>query len=517
MPRLGTTTDQEACAPLCPDTKHLGVPVRRVRQYYSRIRAATMMHRTLATPFGLTVIFLVQLVPQVRAQDAAAWAADVDTLVASIRRIHPDPYRLYQPSAWDSVAAVVKSRLQSLSPHAAAFETQRLLAMAGDGHTEWAVLPESLRGRWLPLIFRRFEEGWFVRTGHPSYHMLFGKPITRWAGVPIHEAVERVLPYVPGENVVGKLDDAANFLRVVKVLDALGMTAGIPESVSVSVLESDGSETTIAVGATEESWVRPSWIDVDKLLFPDVPEPLYRRLDGNYACAWLPDARLLYVVFNQTRDEDDSSIAEFFGGVYDFARRTEPNKFVLDIRENSGGNLDLNGPVVRGLIATSFLDQPGRFFVVIGPDTYSAAMNLAVQLERYTHALFVGSPTGATPNHFGDTRIVELPNSGIRAEISELYWQNSDPRDARPWITPDLPATPSAAAFIVGRDPALEAILGFQATNSLVERFGSPAARWRRASQLQTERWPALVAPAARPLALPQVAPQQREEECIPR
>ncbi len=473
------------------------------------------MRRMLAAAARLMLLLLVGESSQVRAQDAVAWTADLDTLVASIHRIHPKPYRVFPRSAFDSVATAVKLRLSSLTPHAAALETQLLLAMVGDGHTEWAALPPSLQGEWLPIIFRRFEEGWFVRTGHPQYHALFGKPMTRLAGVPIHEAVERALPYVAGDNVVGKLDGAANFLRNVRVLDALGITAGTPEVVPISVREPDGSETTEAVQVTDESWVRPSWIDVNQLLSPDVAEPLYRRLNGNYACAWLPDVRLLYVLFNEVRDQEGQSIAEFFSSVYDFARHVEPDRFVLDIRENSGGNLDLNGPVMRGLIATPSLDRPGRFFVVIGRDTYSAAMNLAVLLERHTHAIFVGTPTGAMPNHFGDTRIIELPNSRIRVEISELYWQNSDPRDARPWITPDLIANPSAGAFIAGGDPALETIMRFPVTDSLAARFGAPMMRWQRSNQVLTEDWPALLAPRARSPEQPHRISNLRAEECV--
>lgn len=447
-------------------------------------------------------------------QTAAVTRSDVDILLASIREIHPDPYRLFPESAFDSAAASLKRRLGSLSPHGAALETQRLLAMTGDGHTEWAALPSVLRGRWLPFIFRRFEEGWFVHTGDPSYRELFGKPILRLAGVPIHQALQRVLPYVSGDNDVDRLDDAADLLRNVLVLDAIGLTAGVPEEVPVSVLERDGSETTVPVRVTGDSWVQAEWRDVYKVVNPDAVEPLYRRLDGNYACVWLPDSGVLYVLFSEVRDDDELSIADFFGRVYGFARQVEPDRFVLDIRENSGGNLDLNGPVLRGLIANRHLDRPGRFFVVIGPDTFSAAMNLAVLLERHTHALFVGTPTGASPNHFGDTRVVELPDSGIRLEISELYWQNSDPRDVRPWITPDLAANPSAAALIDGRDPAMEAILRFQAPDTLPETLVVPMTRWRRSGQLQVERWPALLASASRPLEELQKIPLSRAEAC---
>ncbi|MCH8247035.1 MAG: hypothetical protein IH951_11585 [Bacteroidetes bacterium] len=447
------------------------------------------------------VLSLTSVTQSTWAQGSPGWAEDLEFLLKSIDEIHPNPYGVHSRESFITAASNLKSQHSELSEHAAALEIQRLLAMVGDGHTEWARMPESLRGDYLPIIFRPFVEGWFIRTGDPAYRPLFGKPITGIAGLAIQDVLDRVLPYVSGENEIGKLDDAANLIRNARVLDALGITDGIAKTVSFTVLESDGSESSIEVAVTDESWVQPHWRDVDKLLNPDVDEPLYRLLDGNYACSWLPDDQLLYVMFSEIRNDNDSTIEEFFGDVYEFASVVRPSKFVLDLRENSGGNLDLNGPVLRGLIANPEMDQPGKVFVAIGPDTYSAAMNLSVLLERYTNSLFVGTPTGATPNHYGDTRVVELPNSKIQVEISELAWQNSDPRDDRPWITPDIPVNPSAALFIAERDPVLETILDFSPPESLAEEFGPPMARWRRQNQLQEEIWPALLSASARPIS----------------
>ena len=39
------------------------------------------------------------------------------------------------------------------------------------------------------------------------------------------------------------------------------------------------------------------------------------------------------------------------------------------------------------------INQPGRFFVIIGRHTFSAAQNAANRLERETFALFVGGPS----------------------------------------------------------------------------------------------------------------------------
>jgi hypothetical protein len=91
------------------------------------------------------------------------------------------------------------------------------------------------------------------------------------------------------------------------------------------------------------------WRDVEKHLNPDTPEPLFRALDGNYACRYLPQERSIYLLFSEVRDDEElAPISEFFPTALAFAEQSEARRLVLDIRENSGGNLDLNGPVRTG-------------------------------------------------------------------------------------------------------------------------------------------------------------------------
>lgn len=50
-----------------------------------------------------------------------------------------------------------------------------------------------------------------------------------------------------------------------------------------------------------------------------------------------------------------------------------------------------------------------------------------------------------------------LPNSHLTVRVSSLYWQQSDPRDTRPYIEVSVPATLTFGDYAAGRDPALEA------------------------------------------------------------
>jgi hypothetical protein len=134
---------------------------------------------------------------------------------------------------------------------------------------------------------------------------------------------------------------------------------------------------------------------------------------------------------------------------------------VLDICSNGGGNNMLNQPLVHGLICCKKINQTGRLFTIIGRRTFSAAMNLAVDIERNTKTLFAGERTGSRPNFYGETNRVMLPNSGVTCSISSLYWQSSMPYDKRMWIEPHLPAELSSTNYRNNVDPMLNAVLSY--------------------------------------------------------
>ena len=126
--------------------------------------------------------------------------------------------------------------------------------------------------------------------------------------------------------------------------------------------------------------------------------------------------------------------------------------------------------------------------MIVDRGTYSAAITLAADVERNTHAAFVGEPIGAPVNHAGDNTAVRLPASGLAVRISVLWWQNSDPRDVRPWIAPDLPAPMSFADYVARRDPSLEVVLAHELSATPAALMGAPNRNWMRLSQRNTDQ-----------------------------
>jgi hypothetical protein len=146
---------------------------------------------------------------------------------------------------------------------------------------------------------------------------------------------------------------------------------------------------------------------------------------------------------------------------------------VIDLRNNGGGSNNLNAPVFPGIVRRPEIDREDRLFVIIGRTTFSAASHLVTYLERFTHATFVGEPTGGSPNHFGDARPIDLPNSGLRAGASTIYWQNSlpVPFEERSWTAPEIAAQLRSRDWARGIDPALEAILSHRPESALTDQL----------------------------------------------
>ncbi len=173
---------------------------------------------------------------------------------------------------------------------------------------------------------------------------------------------------------------------------------------------------------------------------------------------------MLYIQYNEVRlsTQSGETIWQFRQQVEMIMENNVVDLVVVDIRHNGGGNNFTYPPLLNVLSQNEQINQPDKLFTIIGRKTFSAAMNFATEMERKTLTHFVGEPTGGSPNQYGDTISLFLPNSGLKVEISSIYWEKSDPDDERLTLEPDILVELSSEDFFANRDPAIEAILKYQ-------------------------------------------------------
>lgn len=407
------------------------------------------------------------------------WKADIAFLMEQLRETHPDLYRTNDREAWERAESELLSRLSQMDTGQVILAIQKLMAMADDGHTGVRGIPGSLirLSRWLPVELMKLADGWMIRRAHEDYAQHLGKRVLRIENTSIDDVFGKVRPFIAADNDYYAYDVAArSFMRLPDVLHEVGVVGPNVSAVTMTVADSTGRESRVTISIGGGPFPTPAWREAKE----KGRGWLARFRNQPRAFEYLDEEGILYIWYGAVRDGPDESVAAFFDRMFSLADARPVKKFVLDLRGNGGGNNYLNQTVVRGLIQRRDLDVPGKLFVIIGRHTFSAAVCLAAALERNTNAIFVGGPTGAGPNHFGDAREFTLPRSGILCRCSTLYWQNSDPRDDRRWISPDVPAEQSIADYLAGLDPAYDAIRGIDPDSNLTRNLGPPNRRWMR-------------------------------------
>lgn len=419
-----------------------------------------------------TICVLVAI-PAVAADDDK-WREDLAYLSAQIKEIHPAPFNSISEEGFDARVRELHNAIPQMSDIEIVVGLQRIVALLEDGHSG---MRSATAGAGFdteyPLVMYPFEDGVYLTSAAAAYADYVGLRVVRIEDTSIERAIETVSEYINGENSFTILDRVPRFLDQPVLLAVLNITKKIDEA-NITVVDPKGIEQTFTVTTVPHRDFSFHGIEATTdgtTHARKVTAPLYLRdPHRNYWFEHVPDQNLLYLQFNRVRNGDNESFKDFCHRMFTFVDENEIESLVLDIRFNHGGNNQLLKPLIHGLVKRDDgVNQERHFYVILGRGTFSAAISCAGWLEEHTNVRFVGEPSGSGPTHWGDAEVVELPNSRIGFNISEWTWQTRMPWDSREWFAPHVPAPPTFAAYVAGRDLALEAILRDRTEMSLSE------------------------------------------------
>jgi tetratricopeptide (TPR) repeat protein len=395
---------------------------------------------------------------------AQQWREDLRFMAAEMERRHKNLFHTVSRDRFLAAVADLDRRIPSLQRNEIIVGMMRIAAMIGDGHTRVEPRKDARFGfRSLPLRLYLFEDGVYIRAAAPEHAGLVGSRIEAIGGVPIQEAIRRVSEISSRENEIGPRLFVPLYINMPDILHALGMSSR-RDSAVLRLRKGGRSRTvTIASGEVEPLWppdtdasfiVPEGWVDSRT-----GPQPLWLQAPLDYhRLVELPDRRAIYVQLNMVANIPGQSLAQFGQRIRSRAAATNPRALILDLRLNQGGNGNLRNGFVPELIRAE--DQDTRLFVLTWRGTFSASQFILDDLDRLTEALFIGEPASSRPSSFGDAYRMPLPHSGITVRSSINWWQQG--QNMHPWTFIDLAAPLTFAAYVEGRDPALEAALDYR-------------------------------------------------------
>ena len=400
-----------------------------------------------------------------------AWRADLGFLVRLIENTHVSPFRFTDKTEWRQAVAAVDAAIPEMKNHEIVAALQRIAALPGDGHT--AVynprLPssEELAFHHLPLMLYYFGEQLYVRAAAPEYETLVGKRVLKFGDRNVGEVEEVFWRHQHGfDNRMQFYWMAPWYFVVPEMLNCFGATDSLT-AVQLSVVDDGGDREVITVKtdqlltkAYQRSTAPDHWVNMRG---PDsAATPLYLQDPENSFWHRHDDSQgVVYFQINRVRNGKEESLREHTRKVLELVEKENCRALVVDVRLNNGGDTRLARDVVKELMASG-VNTRGRLFVVTGRNTFSAAMNLCSLLEKWTEAIFVGEPTGSSPNFVGEEKNVRLPYSRLVISVSNVRWMGgNDSLDSRKWIAPELGAVLTADDYRNNVDPSYDAIIRY--------------------------------------------------------
>ena len=421
-----------------------------------------MLRRILLTILAGAVVVAAGASGPARPASPTA-ADDVRLLMERIRTAHPDPFHATPEPAFRAAADELAARANDLSQDQLLVELMRFSCLLGerDGHS--GIFPlDSAHARVLhlfPLYLYKFSDGLFV-VAAPGREALVGSKVLALDGIPARDLEQHVRPLVPRDNEATRDDRFMSFLLTAEVLHGLGLRAGTGPAVFTLQRPGAAPQQVTLAPVTASAYLRlmhplfPSFV----YALPKRPKPFYLRRRGeDHYVTTVDRGRVVFVGYNMTVGSTYPEAQR----VLRLARQRKVRRVVVDVRLNPGGDNHTYAPLFSALHSKA-VNRPGRLVVLISRSTFSAAANFITDLERRTHAVFVGETSGGAPNLYGDATGIDLPVAGVYVNIATRYWQKSFAADTRVGIEPKVRAPLSSTAFFRGGDPVLAAALAYR-------------------------------------------------------
>jgi hypothetical protein len=388
----------------------------------------------------------------------AQWKADCDTLMRGLEARHPDPWHAVSRARFlEALDAPIPADLAPEDLARARWTSMtKALALIKEGHTR--LLYPAIYPPRLPVSFSYLSDGCYVVASDASAEALLGGRLVSVDGLTVDELRIRLRPYLGAEN---DGYEEVMFCETLPYLDALkdaGIAGPSDRTARISV-ERDGAQATADVAAAagdDHAGMRD--------LFTArgiTPAQTIARGRENYWFVSMPDRKAILVQYNACAETPGKPFKQFCAEVFAAVDREKPDRLILDLRNNGGGDSALFTFSFLPRIKASYLNRPGGIIVLIGPRVYSSGVFAVADMRKGTRAILMGGPTGQGYRHYGMTARFMLPASGLVAQTSSRLWRLM-PGDAADQVTPDVPFTTDARERLAGKDPLLEAALDYR-------------------------------------------------------
>lgn len=403
--------------------------------------------------------------------------ADIDTLLYTLKEVHPDIYSTIHADKLDGLFADIKNELQdSISILDLYGRIAPIVAQIGDAHTG-VVLPyrEIMieAGKYIP-VFPTIDNNsgrMFVKASVDNA-VPYDSEILSINGMSAADMVEKMLTFVSGERDFFRLTMIDN-----NIMGLFHFLFPASEYAIKYVEPNSKEEKSITLQAVEAEKLNSGLVLSPKIL------KLMEEHGGNAPYTFHIMDKEQVAVMNFDACMDVKGMEVFADSMFTKLREHDIKNLIIDVRFNGGGNSNV-GDVLLKYIAPKPFAQFGKTLVKVTPTTialtgnryekpdtllypenpasrheplpesqrfngnvylltshttFSSASSFAWAFKEFGCGTVIGEETGGMSVHYGDVISFVLPNSRLGVNVShKRFWQPGADENNIHGVIPDV-------------------------------------------------------------------------------
>lgn len=395
------------------------------------------------------------------------WIEDVTFLKNQMVQRHSDISAMISVEELNDTVKAIEKRIPNLSDSEILMELFKLSSMPNDAHTFPFIMFPCFDLHTFPIQVYDFKEGQIIIDAGRKYKDLIGSKVIKIGSKSIKDIYESYPLFLAAESEYAY---KARFPYMCFMAEWLAYHNIIEDihKADFTLIKSNGEKTIVSIPSIEfyPHFLWSSVFPVENNTNPAFVNPR----ENNYQFELNKETGMLYVQFNICENQEGKeTMDEFTKKLEKFASTNNFERFVVDIRNNDGGNRVWSN-FVKFICDNDKINKQGKLFVLIGRRTFSSAVLFANQLQMQTNAIFIGEPTAQGPKFYGNPQFIELPNSKLVFMVSSRLAISGFPFDKRKSIIPDIFIESSYEDLIAGKDRVLDTIINL----TIPEKYAKP-------------------------------------------
>jgi len=418
--------------------------------------AVVVLILTLIITIDYRILYFKSLSPK---PTKTEWIEDLHYLANQLAEKHADLEALVSEEKMTETVKEIEKRIPDMTDSDIQMALFKLAALPNDCHTFPFIMMPAFDLHSFPFKVFLFSQGLYIVDAGRGYKDLIGARILKIGSKPIEDIFNKLPLLLSAENMSSYKE---RFTYMVMMPEWLRYNNIIQSTkrADFTLIKRNGEQISQTIQSIKfyPHFLWSSFFPIDN----DAP-PVYTNYRKDYYnYKFLKDSSILYIQFNQCVNQPDrETLDQFTKKLENVVKSNDPEKCIIDIRNNDGGSQVWSG-LLSFLKDHNKFNRRGGLIVLIGRRTFSSAVIFATQLQLQTSAILIGEPTGQGPVFYSGPEIIELPNSRLPFAVSRRLIIAGLPFDKRQAIEPDISVEYSVSDFLDRRDPSLEAALSYK-------------------------------------------------------